>query len=351
MSNEPQQHSVRDHHEDGPSSWPKWKECPSFKGDGKAGKAAQRGTRIHEAAEMLLAGKSTTSVVDLSQDELEAAEWGVERTHEIVGDLFESEIRVAANIETEFGVHDYFGWLDVLGGSHLIDYKSGSIRNYREQFVGYALPIMRERFLDEITFHIIYVDQREIVEQTYTIDEVEEIARECFTIRKDPNRKPTACNYCSWCAHAATCPALSANIVEMAPMLELEAAGTEAVDDSLDLETEEGRGNALRSAKLLITRCEALIEKIRDGAVGDGQAVDGYKTTLVKGKEAVNLKLAHSAVGTQIGTDRFLSACSINANKLRAVCEDYYGEVPQDLEKLVTRGDSHQQLKPIKQSP
>lgn len=341
-------HGDREHHPLSPSNWPKWSLCPGFTSDGKAGAAAQRGTRVHEAIEHLLNATNPNAVPGINQEELDLAQWAVDQFKAVHAD---GEFRQEDKVGAVVGGIGYFGYTDVsakdsAGGLHLWDWKTGGVRNYAEQMAGYALPIMDREFADDITVHIVYVDQREVVVYPMTRDEAAEIAHGILSRRVNHTDADLSANsYCTWCSRCATCPALARSVTVVAPHLETEAANTDAVA-TVDLSTPEARGHVYAAAEIVIKKCEALKAEIKRLAEA-GQPADGYRLTPCLGREAIDPKDAWRVVGERIGTDRFLAAATINPNKLRKAWENF-SQDPFPAEKLISRAEGYTRLDPNK---
>lgn len=104
----------------------------------------------------------------------------------------------------------------------LFDLKSGQIRNYWEQQASYAKSFMEREFLDEITCHLLYCDQQQIVTRKFTYREAISIVNGVVDA-VDRGGGPRLCDYCGWCASQDTCPLRNRAAQEM---LTLAEAGT-----------------------------------------------------------------------------------------------------------------------------
>ncbi len=88
----------------------------------------------------------------------------------------------------------------------LFDLKSGQIRNYWEQQASYAKSFMEREFLDEITCHLLYCDQQQIVTRKFTYREAISIVNGVVDT-VDRGGGPRLCDYCGWCASQGHLPA------------------------------------------------------------------------------------------------------------------------------------------------
>ena len=156
-----------------PSLLPKLAQCPCYVSSPDAGEAARRGTRMDAAFRALLMGVDEFRACEhLKADEKESILWAVKT----VRTLCSGEEVIADKNRCAFPQ-----WHPrVTGGEadclcpalgKLFDLKSGQIRNYWEQQASYAKSFMEREFLDEITCHLLYCDQQQIVTRKFTYRE------------------------------------------------------------------------------------------------------------------------------------------------------------------------------------
>lgn len=216
-----------------PSMLPKFAACRCYDSSEEVSEAAQRGTAIDELMRlMLLIGadypEDAAYGFDLNAMDLAAAEWGVRTIREIAGDspIVAKEEDLHVDLHTEVAV-DFEpgrkGTLDALIPQQetVIDFKTGQIRNYKEQMAAYCLAMMNRSQnditmepTDRYTAHLVFVDQREVVTHVFTREEAEA----CVRAALDRPKLPTACDYCSWCRHFGTCPVTQASVAVVEDM-------------------------------------------------------------------------------------------------------------------------------------
>lgn len=115
----------------------------------------------------------------------------------------------------------------------LFDLKSGQIRNYWEQQASYAKSFMEREFLDEITCHLLFCDQQQIVTRKFTYREAISIVNDVVD-SVDRGGGPRLCDYCGWCASQDTCPLRNRAAQEMLSLAEtgtLEASFAEIAEN------------------------------------------------------------------------------------------------------------------------
>jgi hypothetical protein len=189
-----------------PSLLPKLAQCPCFVSSSDAGEAAERGTRMDTAFRDLLMGVDEFKACEhLEADGKESVLWAVK----MVRMLCSGEEVVVDKKRCSFPQ-----WHPrVTGGEadclcpalvKLIDLKSGQIRNYWEQQASYAKSFMEREFLDEITCHLLFCDQRQIVTRKFTYQEAIDIVNGVVD-SVDRGDGPRLCEYCGWCAAQNTC--------------------------------------------------------------------------------------------------------------------------------------------------
>lgn len=222
------------HHPDGPSTFPMRAECIDFEappidledidGEEEDMSAKGRGTVKHHAVAMLLGGdlaERQKALAELSDREREEVQFVVQRVTEIIeGHGYSvADIRVEQRVtlvDGNFAVL-YFGTCDGEVGPLDFDWKFGEMRNYFAQLAGYALPKMEARGEARRYGYIIYGRQGLRRHERYVItrETAQTVVYGLLARRADPNRKPTPCQYCGWCAKAATCPAVVATPVAL----------------------------------------------------------------------------------------------------------------------------------------
>lgn len=267
-----------------PSLLPKLAQCPCFVSSPCAGEAAERGTRMDTAFRNLILGVDEFKACEhLEADEKESVLWAVK----MVRTLCSGEEVIADKKRCTFpqwhprvtgGEAD--GICPILG--KLFDLKSGQIRNYWEQQASYAKSIMEREFLDELTCHLLFCDQRQVVTRKFTYQEAIEIVNGVVD-SVDRGGSPRLCEYCGWCAAQDTCPLRNKAAGEA-----LALATSENMEESFSLISKDPAKLADFVIKAGVLgefekKAKALLLEFIDG----GTEVPGFKRVSCKGKSTV----------------------------------------------------------------
>lgn len=190
-----------------PSMLPKLAQCPCFVSSPIAGDAAERGTRMDTAFRSLFMGADEFKACQhLKADEKESVLWAEQAVRMLCSG---EEVIVDKKRCTFPQWHSR-----VTGGEadgicpvlcKLFDLKSGQIRNYWEQQASYAKSVMEREFLNELTCHLIFCDQRQIVTRKFTYQEAIDMVNGVVA-SVDRGDEPRLCDYCGWCAAQDLCP-------------------------------------------------------------------------------------------------------------------------------------------------
>ena len=197
-----------------PSAMPKLKECRCYEGSFTTSEAAERGTRVDEVLRMVwedakdkpLSSELVLShemVAELAADEQEAIMYGVQvlmRYQTRFGDVQTMEQDLAA---VSYSASVASGTMDALTikGKTVIDIKTGQIRDYEAQMAAYSLACMREHFEGDWNYALIFVDQGEVREGSFTFAEAEKLIEDIL----NKPLVPTPCQYCTWCGKMDSC--------------------------------------------------------------------------------------------------------------------------------------------------
>jgi len=187
-----------------PSTLPKLAACSCYQNSKEPpGPAAERGTLMDGAFRSIMAGKDV--IGEISEEDLNAVLWAVDTLKALSGSdqilTMEEECKIQIDELGRAGTADAV----VPTKSMLADLKSGQIRNYKEQMQAYALGLMREFWVQEWTCHLLFCDQREVVTHKFKYEECALAITGIVHDATDPERTPTLCEYCEWCALATTC--------------------------------------------------------------------------------------------------------------------------------------------------
>ena len=213
-----------------PSSLPKLAACRCFASNPVAGPAAQRGTRLDaairsiwqqfdtitnggiNATQALYEAAARIALPDAPAENIEAVVWALRRLEYHCGEYDYSVIetreeRLKAAVPLE-GIAT--GTMDAAAMPLciLFDFKSGEIRNYKEQMAAYSLSCMHARGVNGWKTVLLFIDKKVEVVHTFTREEAETLVRST----RDAEVKPTSCEYCSWCSKFTECPAVDREV-------------------------------------------------------------------------------------------------------------------------------------------
>jgi hypothetical protein len=191
--------------------------------------------------------------------------------------------------------------------SRSMDLKSGQLRSYHKQQAAYALGNMDRTFAKEWECVLLFCDQREVVHYRYTYEEADAWVRGIVASATDPNRQPTACEYCSWCRKSDTCVALTAPVVETLATVE-SSVSLEEIRQSL-LADPVRLGKFLKAESIF---SKEFVKPLKDAAKAQmvaGAEVPGWKLQHQTGSEYFDrLAIVSAAVAGKSGLDDLVAA-------------------------------------------
>jgi hypothetical protein len=213
-----------------PSSLPKLAACRCFASNPVAGPAAQRGTRLDaairsiwqqfdtitnggiNATQAMYEAAARIALPDAPADDIEAVVWALSRLVYHCGpfhyDTIETREECLKAAVPLAGIAT--GTMDAAAMPlcTLFDFKSGEIRNYKEQMAAYSLACMHARGENGWKTILLFIDKQVEVVHTFTREEAETLVRSI----RDAEEKPTTCEYCSWCSKFTECPAVDLDV-------------------------------------------------------------------------------------------------------------------------------------------
>jgi hypothetical protein len=68
-----------------------------------------------------------------------------------------------------------------------------------------------------------------------------------------------------------------------------------------------------------------------------GNNIDGWKLQTRKGRESIDIGMAHKELYSRMGSDKFLACCSMNLTKLRKIWAEFYENEELPVEEFITR--------------
>ncbi len=196
------------HHEFSPSALDAMAECPLYRSSGESSDAANAGTAQHEALAKAIAGKPEWPD-GLSPDAVEAVQFALDWLKVYTSlDVVQTEVRLEI-LNDDFEVITH-GTADIFITEPLtiMDYKSGEARAHYFQLMAYALGAMQKTGKDTCRVMIIYGRLKKVEDYTVREEEARRAIDTLFAHIKNPDATPKPCEYCGWCAHRNTCPAL-----------------------------------------------------------------------------------------------------------------------------------------------
>ena len=364
------------HHKIGPSKLPALAACPCYVSDPKGSAAADKGSDLHKVFEHNVKG-TLRKVSDadpafrsmlqgFKDSDLAGIQWATESVRETIAIALgvpTSEVDLAALVadgslrveervsvidenfeEVNFGTLDL--WFSVPGVAILWDLKTGRRRNYREQMANYALAKFQEiPELVRIRSILLFSAERKIDEDEFDLATAESVFWSAIKGATDPLRKPSPCDYCSWCLSKSSCPSLLSGVDlvrkdrpdlfpegEAFRSSETLKKAIEALDDFRDAASQpitegtlekatknlaqysEALAYLLKTAKVAATYLEGVENSVKE-AIRAGVPVPGFKLQKRAGSaDVTNIQGLYNLL--QISPDLFLSACKVSTEKL-----------------------------------
>jgi len=240
--------------------------------------------------------------VELSTEELENVMWAVDTARDIAdgGEIEADE----AKLKVRTPGLDHVGTEDARCENEAIsfDLKTGQIRSYYEQMAAYALGNMDRSFNETWTCVLLFCDQREFNRIEFTYATAKSVVDGVLEVVNDPNAKPTACEYCSWCNKADKCVARTAPVSETLAVVESPALSLEAMKAEL-VANPERLGKFLQASALF----SDFIDEVKTAAkdqMATGVLVPGWKLQTEAGREHFDrLAIVRAAVAGKSGLD------------------------------------------------
>jgi len=181
------------------------------------------------------------------------------------------------------------------------------------------------------------------VEYHFTYEKAAQVVADVLASASDPNRKPTSCEYCSWCRKSDTCVALTAPVVETLATVE-STVSLEEIRQSL-LADPVRLGKFLKAESIF---SKEFVKPLKDAAKAQmvaGAEVPGWKLQKQKGSETFNrLSIVRAAVAGKSGLDDLVEALGgeMGGATFRAWCgkmgvpvQDGEAEIGKEIVKLV----------------
>lgn len=332
-----------------PSLLPKIAECACYESEERAGTAADRGTAIddHFRAVLSTEGKERAEAVALAALQLdeEAADsltWACEMAQLLAGD----HPLLARDEDLKIEACGMPGTADLAcpAAQWSADLKSGQIRNYLEQQAAYALGFMDKYFEEYWIVYLLFCDQREYVRLEFTREGAEKIVREQIARRANPERIPTPCDYCGWCARRFNCIPRLEQAMPLVPVVE-----SENPEQAFEMVLADNEKTVafLKACKTIEDMKERAREVLKDRLLAGkaaGLKIPHVSLVSKKGNQVFPAEEL-AEVGKKLGPKKLLKALgTISKSKAEKLFEEAGLELPAD--KLIeTAGSVYIQIR------
>lgn len=273
----------------------------------------------HEAFSKSLAGEAN-ALDGLSSEDIESVTWAVELVR-VKAPMADYPLRLEYHVNpmgADFKpLFENGGTLDAACGPVLIDLKS-RYRDYKAQVAAYALDMFQEHGWPTVKVLLLFTEGQRCVEFAFTEEEAQAIVDGIISKVSDPNRKPTLCDYCGWCAKKLNCPAKLADAARIAAAREeVESESMRAFESWLSegahvskIEDATMMGHVLKIARTLSEWCESAEYHAKEMATKRGVIPTGFKIQTRQGNRYVtSVTDAFSRLG--LPQEAFLGACEI----------------------------------------
>ena len=244
-----------------------------------------------------------------SDEDTEGVEWAAEYIT-MMGSEFDAEHRLTLYDDSWNEV--FSGTPDVVCGAEIFDLKWRE-RNYDAQMAAYALMLMQAKGYDKVIVHVLYAEPQRVQKLIFDEDSARRIVEPILAAAKDPNKQPTPCDYCGWCANRLRCKALLDRVQAV-------AAGRE--DWKLEqyhasqIETPEQAFRARKLAKQIIKWAEGVLyhtEKLADKMTPEQLREHGYEWKPKRGRQyCTDIFTAYELLG--LDRELFAQACDLRLN-------------------------------------
>ncbi len=330
-----------------PSSLPFLQQCPEYTGSAQT-PAAMDGTAQHAALAACLANSPEKDMLmaDLTPGGHEAVTWAAQHVQSIAqGAKIETERRVSLTLPNGMVISGTVDNMHVDAGVlYLSDFKRGEYADCRPQLAAYAVGLMQELGYKTATAQILYGRTRHIDEFEVGLDDalarLSGMVQEISDGRADDPARGIPSDACTYCGHAATCPALAG--VAMAVVRGIDV-GLETFDP-ISMRKPETIAKALAAATVLDKWSKAVRERAKSLAQS-GTPIPGYAISEAKGKPTItDISAACHRLG--LDPDEFLGCCNVAIGKLAVAVAEKNGQtlavarafIDEKIADLIQRG-------------
>jgi hypothetical protein len=297
-----------------PSRIPGLYRCPCYEGGGSNSRT-EKGTLAHARLAALLTGNEPP---EMPQEDCAAVDWA----YKLICDMTPSQRKSEEPIDVignDFGVWTY-GTADVVlydpQRPVVIDYKHGRMsKPYDEQVMIYAYGVMQRTGATACETVIMYGGEMRYKRNVVFRSECERLLRVIEEGERNP--KPRPCEFCDWCKHATTCPAVAEKAVEVVAGYAEEKPFELATFHASQIAEPEQMSKALALAGILEGWAKSVKHHAKELAKS-GVEIPGYVLLLESEKREINdIMGAYQASG--LTAEDFLSACSVSVPDLEKV--------------------------------
>lgn len=284
------------------SSLPKLAECACFESAGGSSPAAERGTKMDAAFRAVLAINDKELFDALEDEEQRAVLWATNVVKDICAEhpvvACEDFLKVVTPGMEHEGTEDArCPWIKTS-----FDLKTGQICGYYEQMAAYAYGNMEREFVEDWTCHLVFCDQRKVVTHHFTYEQAKEVVESVLEKANDPQKQPSPCDYCGWCAKKETCKVIAVAANDSLEIVDSNPANLAQLKEFLAADSD------LLSAflKKAVIFNDELVDWAKDTIkkrLTDGDEVTGYKLQKQRGQEYVeqtDIAPAFQTVGATI---------------------------------------------------
>jgi len=297
-----------------PSSLPMLQQCPCFESDST--EFAKDGNKRHDYLSVLLTGVSpllkdaigNPMNGSLPPEEAEAVEWAADYIQMLINSDYQVDTEHKLSLTNEDFSEVMSGTPDVVNGPVIYDLKWRE-RDYVAQMAAYALMLMQARDYQCVEVHLLFAERRKIVKLKFNWDSASKIVFDTIAAYRNPDKQPTPCDYCGWCANRVGCAALNERAKAVAAGREdwkLEQYHSSQIGQPVEM------AKALKLARQLAKWCEA-VEFHAKSMVLAGAELPGFRQQSKAGRQyCTNVAEAFTLSG--LTQEKFLAACDIRLN-------------------------------------
>jgi hypothetical protein len=181
-----------------------------------------------------------------------------------------------------------------------------------------------EYAIREWTCHLLFCDQERVVTHSWTIEEAKAVVEGVIAAYNDPDKTPSACDYCKWCKKASTCGQIAVPVANTLEVVQNDlqanlAQMQEHLAGDVDRLSMFIKQSNIFNNYLVDWAKDLLKEKLQAG-----EKVCGWKLQRQKGRETYPAEvIEHIGNCTEMSLSDSIKLFggSISATKLQKYCE------------------------------